>query len=261
MLDSLEMKEVKPGVEKNEIEASLHNQYQWERTANRNAFQRKGQHASLFEFDPNKAGTDEWKRLGVKESVINTIFKYREKGGQFQKAEDLRRIFGLPPDLCEKLIPYVRISESFTSSGNKTKSKGEKRQISELNINTAGVEEWKQLDGIGDGYAMRIIKYREKLGGFYSVHQVAETYGFPDSVFQKIKSKLICNGGLQRYLDLNHVEVEELKMHPYIHVALAKSIVMYRTQHGPFQSVADIQKIVTVDNDLFQRISPYLKIK
>jgi len=261
MFDSLEWKEVKPGVEKNEFEASHYNKYQWEKTANRSSSPEQGQHVSLFEFDPNNAGTDEWKRLGVKESVINTIFKYREKGGRFQKAEDLRRIFGLSPDLCEKLIPYVRISESFTSSGSIIKSQREKRQIAELNINTAGVEEWKQLDGIGDGYALRIIKYREKLGGFYSIHQVAETYGFPDSVFQKIKSRLICNGGLQRYLDLNHAEVEELKLHPYIHVALAKSIVMYRTQHGPFQSVTDIQKIVMVDNALFQKISPYLKIK
>ncbi|NJL77073.1 MAG: helix-hairpin-helix domain-containing protein, partial [Saprospiraceae bacterium] len=36
-------------------------------------------------------------------------------------------------------------------------------------------------------YANRIVKFREALGGFASVEQVAETYQLPDSTFQKIK--------------------------------------------------------------------------
>lgn len=259
--DSLKIKEVKFEAEEKELEYSHRNYYRREYDAERNSFVTSDQNAQFFEFDPNIAGSDEWRKLGVKESVVHTILKYREKGGRFREAEDLRKIFGLPHGLCERLIPYVRISESSTSASENSKYRGAKRQIVELNVNTASLEEWKQLEGIGDGYATRIIKYREKLGGFYSVHQVSETYGLPDSVFQKIKPKLVCSGAIQRYLDLNHSEVEELKIHPYIHINLAKSIVMFRNQHGPFQSVADIQKIATIDHTLFQKILPYLKIK
>jgi competence protein ComEA len=223
--------------------------------------QSSDQPTSFFEFDPNKAGYDDWEKLGVRESVINTIIKYREKGGRFTQPEDLRRIFGLPSVLCEKLIPYVRIPSPDIQTKNEEDNRRSKKQITELNINIAKPEEWKMLDGIGEGYARRIVQFREKLGGFYKVEQVAETFGLPDSVFQKIKPQLVITSGPYGTIDLNSVVSDELKKHPYIDYRTAKNIISYRNQHGNFQSVNDLQKIGNIDDALFQKISPYLIVK
>ena len=44
-----------------------------------------------------------------------------------------------------------------------------------------------RFPGIGAKLASRIIHFRGKLGGFYQIEQVGETFGLPDSSFQKIK--------------------------------------------------------------------------
>jgi len=217
---------------------------------------------SLFIFNPNTANKGVWLKLGVKESVVNTIMKYRDKGGFFRNPEDLRRVFGLSPAMCETLIPYVSIPEQkFTSSKPNSGFRKSGKLFKTININQATLEDWKMLDGIGPGYAQRIINFREKLGGFYSIEQVAETYGLPDSVFQKIKTSIVFSNGPYRIIYLNEASTEDLKKHPYIDVRTANNIVSYRSQHGAFESVADLKKIVSLSPDIYEKIQHYLSIK
>ena len=60
----------------------------------------------------------------------------------------------------------------------------------ETEINSATVDEWKAFPGVGDVLANRIVKFRNSMGGFKSVEQVAKTYGLSDSVFQVIRPYL-----------------------------------------------------------------------
>jgi len=117
---------------------------------------------------------------------------------------------------------------------------------------------WKQLFAL-----MKIeilLSFREKLGCFYKVEQVAETYGLPDSTFQKIKSKLLIGNPQVRKLDINKATADEMKSHPYLRYNIANAIVQYRTQHGNFSSVAEIKKIMMITEDIFNKVSPYLTI-
>lgn len=54
------------------------------------------------------------------------------------------------------------------------------------------------LPGIGSKLANRIVTFREKLGGFYAVEQLKETYGLPDSTFQMLKPYLTVNADAVR---------------------------------------------------------------
>jgi len=222
-----------------------------------------GSHASsvhLFEFDPNTAMADDWKKLGVQESVVHRVLKYRERGGRFREANDLKKIYGLPESTCNQLMPYVRIASSSGFQNMKTQQEVISRSIA-IDINAAKEDEWKKLPGIGPGYARRIVNFREKLGGFYKIEQVAETYGLPDSLFKSIRNKLIFTGELYRFIDLNAATYEELTAHPYIDYRTAKLIVSYRREHGPFQSKEEMLKIVTIDSFKYDRVAPYIKIK
>ncbi len=229
-------------------------------------YRREKFNGTLFYFDPNKATAEEWKRLGVREKTISTILKYRSKGGKFYKAEDLKRIYGLRPDEVERLLPYVAIEQKekqqrFTQSEANVPVFTNSRKESSafvVDINSADTSEWKQLKGIGSGYAKRIVNFRTKLGGFVSVEQVAETFGLPDSVFQNIKPQLKINPSTQRKISINNSTTEELKAHPYIGFSVANAIVQYRKEHGSFSSVADLQKIGAIDEKLYRKISPYL---
>jgi competence ComEA-like helix-hairpin-helix protein len=92
------------------------------------------------------------------------------------------------------------------------------------------------------------------------VAQVGETFGLPDSTFQKIKQFLKLENISIRKININTATVEELKAHPYIKWGLANPIVAYRNEHGPFSKVEDIKKVMAVTEEVYSKLLPYLSI-
>lgn len=221
----------------------------------------------LFYFDPNSTSIADWKRLGVKDKTIATIQNYLAKGGKFYKKEDIGKIYGLHEVDINRLLPYVKLSDpnvkkQVVGNGyNKIEYKREIFSSTVVDINTADTAAFIALPGIGSKLSQRIIHFRDKLGGFYKVDQISETYGLPDSTFQKIRAYLKVGNASIRKIDINFATLDELKVHPYIGITLANSIVQYRTQHGNYETISDIKKIMTVTSDIFNKMAPYLFTK
>jgi competence protein ComEA len=224
---------------------------------------------TLFHFDPNQLTAEGWKQLGLKDKTIKTIQNYLAKGGHFYRPEDLDKVYGLSGYDYERLFPYIKIKPRFTEN-NKTGEPTSKPFSFEktvasrnktININIADTSAWIALPGIGSKLAGRIVNFRDKLGGFYSPNQLAEIYGLPDSTFQKIKPLLQDSPHEIRTLNINTVDVNALKQHPYIKWQLANAIVQYRQQHGNYQSVHDLLQITILTLELFQKIKPYLVVQ
>jgi competence protein ComEA len=231
----------------------------------RTYLQKKGE---LFYFDPNKLSPDEWSRLGLREKTIRTIQNFISKGGRFRKAEDLQKIYGLFPDEYQRIAPYVRIENSnapitkneFPDPGT-SPVKTYQARYTTIDINAADTSAFIALPGIGSKLAARIVNFREKLGGFYSIEQVGETFGLADSTFQKIKQYLKIGDAAVKKINLNTATLEELKEHPYIRYTLANPIVAYRKEHGAFSRLEDLKKVMAVTEDAYRKVFPYIEIK
>jgi len=225
----------------------------------------------LFYFDPNTITTSDWKRLGLRDKTIQTIEKYLSKGGHFYKAGDLQKIYGLKTEEYERLEPYIRIetkttstNEQFVSSKPKDgleSTKSYAARYAGIDINSADTSAFISLPGIGSKLAFRIVNFREKLGGFYSVDQVGETYGLADSTFQKIKQWLKLENVSVKKININTATIDEMKAHPYFKYSLANPIVAYRNEHGSFSKIEDIQKVMAVTDEVYNKISPYLIVQ
>lgn len=222
----------------------------------------------LFYFDPNTLTAAGWIKLGVTEKTAGTIKNYTAKGGRFYKPEDIGKIWGLHTDEVNRLLPYVKIEvkpgTDFQQSNHAVPVKTYEKptyRITTVDINKADTSAFIALPGIGSKLANRIISFRDKLGGFYNLNQVAETFALPDSTFQKIKDKLVITNTDVKKLNINMATVDELKIHPYLRYNLANAIVQYRNQHGYFSSVNDIKKMMMVTDDIFIKLSPYLSVK
>jgi len=218
----------------------------------------------VFYFDPNTATVNDWKRLGIRDKTAETIQKYISKGGHFYKPGDITKIWGLHKDDIDRLLPYVKIEngkKEFTNTDPTSENKtAYKKPPSQIDVNASDTAAFISLPGIGSKLAQRIIAFREKLGGFYSVDQVKETYGLPDSTFQKIRAKLVLAGTTTKKININTATIDEMKTHPYIRYNLANALLQYRVQHGNFSSVADIKKIMTITDDIFNKVAPYLTV-
>lgn len=220
----------------------------------------------LFYFDPNTAGENDWKRLGLRDKTIQTILHFIEKGGRFQKPDDIRKIWGLHQDEIARLMPYIKIKEKSVA-GNYTETAYEKvpfksfvKTNTPIDINIADTGALIALPGIGTKLSQRIISYRDKLGGFYSVNQLSETFGLPDSTFQKIKQRFVLQSIQLKKININTATAEEMKHHPYLRYQLANAILQYRNQHGNYKAVTDIKKLMVITDEVFEKIAPYLTV-
>ncbi|MBL7743240.1 MAG: helix-hairpin-helix domain-containing protein [Chitinophagaceae bacterium] len=218
----------------------------------------------VFYFDPNTLDEAGWRKLGLRKKTIRTIQNYLAKGGHFYKPEDLKKIYGLHPDEYVRLEPYIRIEASqvaeklaeYDRKETETKSASNRT----VDINTADTSAFIALPGIGSKLAARIVNFRDKLGGFWTIDQVKETYGLPDSTFQKIKPRLQLGTTPVKKININTATMDELKAHPYIKYNLAKPIVAYREEHGAFSKIEDIRKIMAITEESYQKMSPYLTL-
>lgn len=240
-----------------------------------------------FLFDPNTVQREDWIKLGVPARVTSSILRYREKGGRFRRPEDIKKIYGLQAALAMRLLPYIiiapdknraydpgrgRSNHSRTSDTNSWKNNRSnvasrsfpgqwKKKITPVAINTADSLQWEALPGIGPSLAGRILKFRERLGGFYAVGQVREVYGIEDSVFLKIEPYLQVDQVPVKQVSLNDATKEEMAGHPYFRWKIAQAIVAFRQQHGPFVDLEELKEIHLISEDQFRKMVPYCKIR
>lgn len=59
-----------------------------------------------------------------------------------------------------------------------------------IDINTAGVDELKSLEGIGPAIAGRIAEYRQAHGTFASIEEIMNVKGIGQALFDKIKERI-----------------------------------------------------------------------
>jgi len=223
-----------------------------------------------FPFDPNTATEQDFIKLGLPSNTIKGILNYRSKGGVFRKKEDLAKIYSLSEADYVRLEPYINISKPtayhndlrpsmYAGGGSPYKSS---KTTGAIDINRSDVEAWATLPMIGQGRAKQIVNYREKLGGFRSIEQVAEVYMFPDSVYQRIKPQLSMAKTELHKINLNTITPEALRKHPYLTWKQADLILAYRAQHGPYASVDDVLKIKAfTDKVWWEKVSPYFGVE
>ena len=224
----------------------------------------------LFSFDPNQSDKGTFEALGFSKKAIDQIITFKARGGIFRSEEELQNIFGINDAFYREIEPYIKISKRdkidennpvayHKSLDNKKKKLDEEEEIEKiiLDINRADEWEWQKLKGIGPFYARRITQFRQTLGGFINIDQIADTYGLPDSVFQSIKPSLVQSPPF-RQIAINAANADSLKTHPYISWKEANILVNYRKQHGPYLNEQDLFQIKAFDSLFVQRIGPYL---
>lgn len=228
----------------------------------------------FFQFDPNTLDAAGFKRLGLQDKTINTILKYRSKGGHFWKADDLRKIYGFQKEELDKLIPYVQIAnqQETVTKVPATQPHFYKSVPVVIDINTATADQWKTLPAIGEVLANRIIKFRDKIGGFKSVEQVKQTYGLSDTAFNAIKQYLTVTAtaaplvvsapkATSDKININTASLNQLKSNPHIPEEIAQAIIIYRSQHGYFSAIAEVKKIIFINEEMYRQIMPYITVE
>lgn len=205
----------------------------------------------MFAFNPNNLTIIKWKQLGLSGYQAGVIKHYEAKGGKFNNKGDLKKIYAISEDDYLRLEPYINISEA-----RDTPKKFKRGVI--IEINHADLAMLTELRGIGPSFAMRIISYRQRLGGYNNKEQLKEVFGMDVLKYQAVKDQVSVNPALISKLNINTISFNQLRIFPYLGYKQVNAIIEYRTQHGKYTSVNDLRNIVLMDERILLKIEPYL---
>ncbi|XP_048057832.1 endonuclease/exonuclease/phosphatase family domain-containing protein 1 isoform X2 [Megalobrama amblycephala] len=141
-----------------------------------------------------------------------------------------------------------------------------------LNINTATEEELMTLPGVNRGVAQNIVEYRECIGGFKKVEDLALVSGVGATKLEAIKLEICVSS---KNSSSNHSPSSLRKEHEHLPCTgvnintatppqlmsvrgitekIAKNIVEFRSVHGPFKNIEDLVKVANINSSLLDRI-------
>lgn len=124
-----------------------------------------------------------------------------------------------------------------------------------IDLNVADTVSLKHIPGIGSYYARRIVEYRERLGGYVDVLQLAEIEGLPDSVRNWF---LVTDTFPIRRISVNDASLSELRRHPYMDFYKARDIVEYRKRNGKIKNPVQLSLMEGFSGQDLERLEPYL---
>lgn len=221
-----------------------------------------------FSFDPNRMDQKLGRKLGLKDYQTNMIMRYIEKGGLFKLPSDFKKIYALKEDDYNRLLPYIKIdrlsderilSDFEPTKGNESKfsQKASEKADFKIALNSTDSLSLQALKGIGPVLSARIIKYRNRLGGFHHIDQLREVYGLDSALISALSRKLEIDTTMLQKIPVNKISLDELRRFPYLNYKQSKVIVNYRSQHGKFNDLQDIAKIKILDEEILRKIAPY----
>lgn len=238
----------------------------WKRKSKR--FTQRALH--LVPFDPNKVDSVSLVHMGFAEWMASNLVKYREAGKVFLKPKDMRSLYGMTSVLYDSVIKYVIIDTTFVQQRIKARKdssqlliarqeknpRQEKLQVGEsVDLNHADTTQLKRIPGVGSKIAKMLVRYRDQLGGYVSVHQVRELY-LNDTILNKWVT--IDHSSVHK-LNINHASLMDLKKHPYCSYIQARAIVDYRRRFKGIHSKEELSYVEGMSASAIDKWAPYLE--
>lgn len=123
-------------------------------------------------FDLNLADTAQLQIVkGIGPVLSTRIVKYRESLGGFHSMEQLKEVYGIKPEVYERMMTHFDL---LTAAINK------------VNINQDSIKLLANHPYLSYKTSRTIVKYRTQHGNYQSVEELKNIYTLSDSLYQKI---------------------------------------------------------------------------
>lgn len=196
-------------------------------------------------------------QYGLTKEQVQKIMLLRNNGLTIYTKLDL--------DNCGKLDTNMKIIlqknlKFFPEKKYFDKNFGLKKTVVKVDINLADTNEIDAIRGMSKSLSVRIIKYRERLGGFINIEQLKEVWGMDSLSYVQLQEGILLGQSIKK-ININSADIKALGAHPYIGYSLAKLIVNYRLQHGNYNKTEDLFRIHVMNADIFSKIEAYITTK
>ncbi len=224
-----------------------------------------------FPFNPNTLTEEEWLQMGLTDRQVRNIMNYKAKGGKFYSKNDLGKLYTISEEEFAQLEPFIVLPEVARGASGKTsskkqekpsfeeKAKPEKKAIPIVDLNTVDSTTLVELPQIGPYTAVRIIEFREKLGGFIDKEQLRDVKGMDDARFAAIQPYINLAAVEIRKVDVNRADFKTLVHHPYLNYEQVKRIVNQREKRGMIKNWAQLEELIKEEGEVNPLLEQYVK--
>ena len=217
---------------------------------------KKDSFPKIYPFNPNYLTDYKAYQIGLKVDEIDKLFAYRNSGKFVNSAKEFQKITGINDSLLGEISPYFKFPKWLN---NKPQIKVKKETFIKKDLNSATKEQLKNVHGIGEKLAKRIIAYRESIQGYTFDEQLYEVYYLDQEVVDKILQQFtVLKKPTIKKLNINQASFKEVLRLPYIDYELTKKIINYRDKNGNYKAVETLKKIDSFPLEKFDRITLYL---
>ncbi len=226
-----------------------------------------------FPFNPNTLTEEEWLQMGLTDRQVRNIMNYKAKGGKFYSKNDLGKLYTISEEEFAQLEPFIVLPEVSRGKNTETSSKNgvstgsttaatapaEKKAIPIVDLNTVDSTTLVELPQIGPYTAVRIIEFREKLGGFVDKEQLRDVKGMDDARYAAIQPYINLGAVELRKVDVNRADFKTLVHHPYLNYEQVKRIVNQREKRGMIKNWAQLEELIKEEGEVNPLLEQYVK--
>ncbi|MEO0506181.1 MAG: helix-hairpin-helix domain-containing protein [Bacteroidota bacterium] len=219
--------------------------------------------AAIYPFNPNYLSDFKAYTLGISPEEIDRLFAYRKTGKYIQSAAQFQEVTQVSDSLLTELQPYFKFKQANFDQQKTiyTQEFPSKKEVRVKDLNSATAMELKAVYGIGEKLSVRIVKFRDRLGGFLANEQLYDVYGLDSITVEKtLKRFQVIKVPRIEKINVLSASVEELASLVYIRRNVAENIVIYRETQG-IESLEDLKAVEGFPTDKITRIGLYLSLK
>lgn len=212
-------------------------------------------------YNPNTLSDYQGYMLGMSPEEIDRLFRFRAAGNILKTPAAFQGVTGITDSLLNLISPRLRfpVVEHIKSQPNKIKSRT--ANLPRQDINSAAASDFRLIKGIGPVLSERIVKFRNRLGGFQINEQLYDVYGLDRSVADRVLQHYsVMQRPELKPININTATAREIAELVYLNWETARQIIRYRERNGPFESIEELTKIEDFPSDKIDRINLYLSL-
>lgn len=213
----------------------------------------------ITSFNPNFITDYKGYHLQMSTLEIDRLHAYRKTGKFVNSVQEFQEVTKVSDEWLSEYASYFKFPDWVTAKNTNKNFKGDSQIIAIKDFNSATAEDFKMIKGIGDGYALRIINEREKMGGFVHMDQAAFIWNLPPEVVRSLQKYFIVKKPpVIHKININTASKQEISKIPYINHELSRNILIYRSKKSEPLSIEDLEKINGFPLDKLKIIALYL---
>lgn len=204
-----------------------------------------------------------WFTEPEEESLSLTVVAPVSRTDSVPKSKPQDTVRNIPRTVPKSRSSYSekrQFQKPFTSSSKHSRSQ-KFPTGTQVELNQADSLTLQKVPGIGPVFSRRIIKYRDLLGGFYTVHQLAEVYGIDADKYAALEPWFTVDTALIRPLNVNQADYRTLIRHPYLNKQQTKILLRLIERKGKLQGWEELRLLDEFPPGEIERLRYYLSFE